>query len=153
MKLKLKKLFYRAVSPVRKAYWFIFHPKTYGVKVLIENNGKFLMIRNTYGRKRWTFPGGGKKRNETPESAAKREAKEEVGVILENLVYLGEYFNTRQYKRDTVYCFYGKRNDARYEIDNDEIEEAKWFALSEMPSFKSPAVQSVLRLYESMSHD
>ncbi len=145
---KFKRLFYKFILPIRKIYWFIFSPKTYGVKALIEHNGKFLMIRNSYGRKHWTFPGGSKKKNETPEAGAKRETREEVGILLENLVSLGAYFSRRQHKRDTVYCFYCKVDNDLFQIDNNEIEEAGWFTLKEIPEFHSAAVEDVIALYE-----
>jgi ADP-ribose pyrophosphatase YjhB (NUDIX family) len=153
MKKKLKKIFYRFISPIRKFYWFIFNPKTYGVKTLIEHEGKFLMIRNSYGLKHWTLPGGGKKRDETPEAGAKREILEEVGISLRNLVYLGTYFSRRQYKKDTVYCFYGKAESNQYRIDNDEVEEANWFSLSDIPKFHSAAVDDILKFFSSIVHD
>lgn len=118
-----------------------------GAKCLIEYNGKFLMICNTYGRKHWTFPGGGIKRSETPKKAAQREALEEVGIALETLIPLGKYFNTRQYKRDTVYCFYGKTDNDYFEIDTNEISEAAWFSISDIPAMRSRSVGAVLDLY------
>jgi 8-oxo-dGTP pyrophosphatase MutT (NUDIX family) len=147
---KIKKLFYKLVLPIRKIYWFIFSPKTYGGKALIEYNGKFLMIRNSYGLKHWTFPGGSKKKNETPEAGTKREAQEEVGIPLENLVFLGTYFSRRQHKRDTVYCFYGKADSDFFQIDNKEVEDARWFSLEEMPKFHSVSVEEVLALYKKL---
>jgi ADP-ribose pyrophosphatase YjhB (NUDIX family) len=153
MKKRLKKILYRFISPIRKFYWFIFNPKTYGVKILIGHEGKFLMIRNSYGIKHWTFPGGGKKRNETPEAGAKREILEEVGMSLRNLVYLGTYSSRRQYKKDTVYCFYGKAENNQYRIDNDEVEEAGWFELKDVPEFHSAAVDDVLNLFRERKLD
>ncbi len=106
------------------------------------------MIRNSYGKKHWTFPGGGKKKNETSAMGVKRETAEEIGISLEKSVYLGTYFSRRQHKRDTVYCFYSKIDNDQYKIDNDEIGEAGWFSLAEMPKFHSAAVEDVLGLYE-----
>ncbi len=146
--IKSKRLFYKFILPFRKIYWFVFRPKTYGVKALIEHNGKFLIIRNSYGHKYWTFPGGSKRKDETPEAGAKREVREEVGILLENLVSLGTYFSRRQHKRDTVYCFYSKVDSDLFKIDNNEVEEGKWFLLEEIPEFHSAAVDDVLSLYE-----
>jgi ADP-ribose pyrophosphatase YjhB (NUDIX family) len=106
------------------------------------------MIRNSYGFRYWTFPGGGKKKNETPEAAARREAKEEVDVSLRDLVYLGTYFSRRQHKRDTVYCFYGKADNNFFQIDNEEVEEARWFGLEEVPKSHSVSVEEVFALYK-----
>lgn len=132
-------------------YWFIVRPKTYGVKMVIENEGKLLMIRNTYGHKKWTFPGGGKNKNETPQNGAIREASEEVGINAKSPKYLGEYLSTRQNKRDTVYCFYTKVNSTEFKIDPSEIEEAQWFGISDIPQEQSPAVQGILKLYLNQS--
>ena len=140
------------INPFRTAYWFIFRPKTMGVKCLIENNEKFLMIRNSYGHRQWTFPGGGVDRNELPENAAQRETREEVGIEVTNLVPLGEYFSTRQYKKDTVYCFYAKVHSSYFKIDNDEVSEATWFSEADIPGRRSSAVDKVLNLYRLKFH-
>ena len=76
---------YKLAYALLRVYWFIFRPQIYGVKCLIEFEDSILMIRNTYGDMRWTFPGGGYKRNESPEMAAAREVREEVGISLEAL--------------------------------------------------------------------
>ena len=143
----MKKIFYKIINPFRTAYWFVFRPKTRGIKCLIENNGRFLMIRNSYGHRQWIFPGGGVDKNELPEKAAQREAREEVSVQVANLVPLGEYFSTRQYKKDTVYCYYGKVNSDYFKIDNDEVSEAAWFTEKDIPELRSSAVDKVLNLY------
>ena len=145
---KMKKIFYKIINPFRTAYWFIFRPKTMGVKMLIENNGRFLMIRNSYGHKQWTFPGGGVGRNEQPERAAQREAVEEVGIEVTSPIPLGEYFSTRQYKKDTVYCFYSSTHSDYFKIDNDEVSEAAWFVKNSIPEQRSSAVDKVLNLYQ-----
>ncbi len=143
----MKKIFYKIINPFRAAYWFIVRPKTTGVKCLIENNGKFLMIRNSYGHKQWTFPGGGVNGGELPERAAQREAHEEVGIENYKPTPLGEYFSSRQYKQDTVYCFFGKVQSDYFKIDNDEVSEAAWFIKTDMPELRSSAVNKVLNLY------
>lgn len=78
-KQKVIKFLTPILLPIVRLYWRIFKPKTFGVKVIVENNDKFLLIRNSYGRKRWTFPGGKIENNEEPKDAAFREVKEEVG--------------------------------------------------------------------------
>lgn len=143
----MKKVFYKIINSFRAAYWFIFRPKTMGVKCLIENNGKFLMIRNSYGYKQWAFPGGGVDKNELPEKAAQREAREEVGVEFVNPIALGDYFSARQYKQDTVHCFYGRVHNNYFKIDNYEVLEAAWFSEADIPELRSSAVDKTLNLY------
>lgn len=151
MKRFFYRVIYRIVNPFQSAYWYIIRPQTRGVKCLIERNGKFLMIRNSYGQQYWTFPGGGVKRNESPKAAAQRELSEEVGIQVDNWLFLGDYFSTRQYKRDTVSCFFAKVTSDDYKIDNAEVVEAAWFAISEIPEYQSPAVSKVLGLHAALA--
>lgn len=50
--------------------------------VLIWHDGKVLVVKNVLGSGKWHLPGGGCHKNESFESAAVREADEEVGVQL-----------------------------------------------------------------------
>ena len=45
----MKKVIFNFVYPFAKIYWFIFRPKTFGVKCLIKCGNEILMIRHTYG--------------------------------------------------------------------------------------------------------
>jgi len=107
------------------------------------------MIRNSYGKMYWTFPGGGVNRGEHNEDAAKREVFEEVGIKVTNINFLGEYQSTRQYKRDTVYCYSAEVLSLDYKIDPGEVLEVKWFPVNSLPQPQSPAVQQVMSLYNN----
>ncbi len=131
---------------ILRTYWFIFRPRTYGVKCLIYCDGEVLIIRNNYGRRRWTFPGGRIDEGETSEAAAKREVLEEVGIRVEDIKKIGEFFSISEYKRDTVYCFATEITDKEFKIDENEILEAKWFPLSGLPSL-SPSAEKVLNMW------
>lgn len=128
-----------------RVYWYVFRPHTTGVKCVIEHDGNWLMIRNTYGHRYWTFPGGRVHRHERPEDGARREVREEVGITLESLQPMGTYQNDRQYKRDTVHCFYAVVPTREHEIDGREIAEAKWFSLDAIPDHRGRAVEHALR--------
>jgi 8-oxo-dGTP diphosphatase len=56
--------------------------------LLYDEQGKILMIQRTLDAKKnpgcWSFFGGGMEKGETPLQAVKREAKEELGIILRN---------------------------------------------------------------------
>lgn len=144
--LLLKRLFYKVLNPFRKLYWYIFKPKTIGVKCLIESEGKFLCILNSY-YPMWTFPGGGVNRKETSLEAAKRETLEEVGLDIQEWTLLGEYHSEREFKRDVVYCFHSNIKITNFRIDNDEVIEAGWFSEAEIPEPRSFAVEKVFELY------
>jgi len=127
----------------------VFRPRTRGVKCIVECDGKWLMIRNTYGRGHWTFPGGAVRRRERPEHAAIREVAEEVGISLPFVRAIGSFCSTKQYKRDTVQCFTAAVDTADHHIDGKEVLEAAWIAPADIPDFRSGAVDRALRLLEA----
>lgn len=141
-------ILYKLAFSLLRVYWFVFRPQIYGVKCLIERDGQILLIRNTYGDMDWTFPGGGFKRNESPEMAAQREVQEEVGISLKDLRSLGEYTSTEGYKRDTVMAFAGEASSSRFEIERNEVYEAAWFAWNELPQPLSLDAERVIALYK-----
>jgi ADP-ribose pyrophosphatase YjhB (NUDIX family) len=48
--------------------------------VILVHDNKVLMIKNWFGKQFWALPGGGMRRNETPQQAATRELREELGI-------------------------------------------------------------------------
>ncbi len=147
MKVKITRLFYRIVDPIRKLYWFIVRPTRIGVKCLIEHQNKFLFIRNSYGSKKWTIPGGGVNRGESLESAAIRETQEEVGITPLNLTTIGTYVHEKEYKHDNVTIFYTKIQNHKFIIDPVEIEEARWMSFNEVPEPRGSAIATTLTLF------
>ena len=59
MKFLLARL-YRYGYPLAVAWWFITRPTTEGVRCIIKDGNRVLLIRHTYGRKDYTVPSGGK---------------------------------------------------------------------------------------------
>lgn len=129
----MRRIINNILYPIARLYWFIARPKTYGVKCIIRFGQEVLIVQHTYGHRHWTFPGGGIKRRETPEEAVKREVMEEVGIELTNLIPIGDFFTTDEYKRDRVYCFQAEVKDKNFRIRKEEIKEAKWFPIEAMP--------------------
>ncbi len=66
-----------------KIYCFLFRPIRIGVRMVMIQRDEVLLIRHTY-LNGWYMPGGGIKRNETLEQAARREAHEETGAELKD---------------------------------------------------------------------
>lgn len=137
---------YMGAALLRRVYWFVFRPRTRGVKCLIEHDGKWLLIRNSYGSGGWTLPGGGCKRGEPPERTVEREVAEEVGITLSGLRALGSFYTDREYKRDTVHCFHATVTSPDHRIDGKEVEEAAWFDRDALPAKRSRTIASVVRL-------
>ena len=104
------------------------------------------MIKNAYGRRRWTFPGGGTEHWETAADAAKREVLEEVGITLNNITKIGEILSTREFKRDNITVFHAVLTIPDFQIDPDEILEAKWVGKDQFEKDVSPLVTEIMRL-------
>jgi len=48
--------------------------------VIFDSSGRILLVRENYGRRRWSLPGGAVEPGETPEQTVVRETLEETGV-------------------------------------------------------------------------
>lgn len=156
MRQKLKGLVlrigYRTFKILRapvKWYWKKFNVKTYGVRIMLVHDGKILLVRHWYNSL-WVMPGGGIRKHETPEQAAARELREELGLEHVQLEYrLGIYANTKEGKNDTVHCFVVKC-DTRPTIKtgfNPEVSDRVWYSFDALPDGTSNATRTRLEEY------
>jgi len=124
--------------------------RTRGAKVMVFNGeGALLLIRNSYGATHlFVLPGGGIGRRERPEDAAAREVREETGLEVRDLRFLGCFANDGEGKRDTIYLFTA-RADGAPKIDAFEIAEAGFFALDALPDTVSGATRRRIAEYRS----
>lgn len=132
--------------PVIRFYWFLFRPKTIGVKCIVKYENEVLMIKNTYGRWSWTFPGGTIKKEESAINATEREVMEEVGVKIKNLKQIGQFKSTKEYKSDLINVFVAEAENKEIKIDTNEISDAQWFPLSNLPEITPYAQKMILML-------
>lgn len=129
---RIIKLISPALFPLIKAYWFIFRPSVSGAKIILTNGNDILFVKHTYGKK-YTFPGGGIKRGESPEVAVKREVLEELGVSLGEVTPIKTFTDTGEFKKDTISVFTSEVFSKEVDTNNLEIEEAKWSSLENPP--------------------
>lgn len=150
MKFLLRSIYFVGYK-LAKCYWFLCRPKALGTKCVVRCGDELLLIRNSYGPRGWTFPGGGVKKTEDFKTAAARELAEEVGVSGVQLVYCGTFLLTEEYKRDTVHVFCGALVDKpSVVVDNTEVVEARWFSPSSLPKLTPSGIES-LRVYAGKS--
>jgi len=114
-----------------RIYCFIFRPKTLGVRVMLIQDGQVLLVRQTY-LPGWFMPGGGVKRGETMDEAARREAREEIGAEMGKLSLLGSYTYFGEYKSDHNALFLCTDFTVSWKEDR-EIAEARFFPLDDLP--------------------
>ena len=123
--------------------------------VVIIDGGRVLMVQQTYkGERFWTFPGGGIEPGETPETAAQREVKEEVGleVVIVGLLYQAP----RRTSAGTYYCYLGRRTGGSGVLrreprvsDAGEIHAASWFSLEQVR--EHPEVAQIMPLLAELA--
>ncbi len=115
-----------------RIYAFFVRPVTFGVRVVMVKDGQVLLIRHTYVDG-WYFPGGGLKRGETPEAAARREVKEEAGAEVGELRLLGLYSSLDSWRSDHTILFLA-RDFTWTGVHDAEIAEVRLFPLDGLPA-------------------
>lgn len=125
---------YRAGYPLALLYWAISKPKIDAATCIIENEGSYLLVRHTYGRRAvWRSPGGALKQGEDPCDAATREVREEVGLELEGIRSIGHKRMQSSNRNVILHIFYGTSSTRDLKLDRGEIKEAKWFSADKLP--------------------
>ena len=118
-----------------------------GVTVIVHDDAaRVLLVRHSYGRRHWTFPGGGRKRAEDPAETARREMAEEIGCTLLDLRHIGQTEQVFHTARNVMEVFTA-RAGSQVRIDGREIVAAQFFARTQLPP---DAPRSVHRLLEML---
>ena len=122
-------------------YWKIRKPVTLGVRVIVTDEQKgVLLIRHTYV-KGWYLPGGGVERGESFFAAARRELQEECGLVAEEIKLCHLFYSEREGKRDHIALFHVSdgRIDRKQARNDGEVAEMRYFSWDQLPDDLSPA--------------
>jgi 8-oxo-dGTP pyrophosphatase MutT (NUDIX family) len=142
--LTLRRLGYRLAYRVLQVFWFIARPDVEGVKCLVTDRDRVLLVRHTYGRRSWDLPGGTIKRRESPLSAARREMSEELGIDDVPWADIGRLSGRHDHRRDTIHCFRAELQEPAIVLDEGELEVARWFARGDLPADIAPYVATIV---------
>lgn len=131
---------------------------TGGVIFVDPSKSKVLMVKPWY-KDYWTLPGGIADYGESPMSAAKREAHEEIGLSPEHLEFIGIGSITTQNQRDVIHTFFfgGTLSEQQVQAlswDHDELDDCKFVSfekVEELAGFtkKQAFSQHLIRLVEA----
>ena len=97
-------ILYKIAYQLNQLRRMLFRPLSLGVKIMLVRDSQVLLVRHTY-LAGWFLPGGGVKRGETLEEAARREAWEELGAKLEEMTLFGIYSNIHSYRSEHIAVF------------------------------------------------
>ncbi|HMT13588.1 MAG TPA: NUDIX domain-containing protein [Aestuariivirga sp.] len=132
----LKRALFRAASVT------LLHPfyrqvrgMTLGVRVVVlePEDGAVLLVRHSYAPG-WIFPGGGVERGEAIAEAARREVREEAGIVPEGDMALhGVFLNDAQFRGDHVAVLVVRAFSRQAWQPTAEIREARFFPVTALP--------------------
>jgi len=109
--------------------------------IILNNDGKIVLVCQNKIRTSWSFPKGRVEDNETLFETAKREIYEETG--LEDIVFINDLGNYKRYqlksdgsddrsKPKVIHLFLFKTNELKLNPVDQKIFEAKWFTREEV---------------------
>jgi 8-oxo-dGTP pyrophosphatase MutT (NUDIX family) len=137
---------YRLAHAILRVYWFLCRPEAHGVKCVLTDGERILLVRHTYGRSVWELPGGRIESGEAPAATAAREMREELGISIDDWTPLGRVTGRAEFRRDTLHCFTAPVGDHALAVDGGEIESAEWFPRQALPPDLGGYVPRVLAL-------
>ncbi|MFC3909236.1 NUDIX domain-containing protein [Legionella dresdenensis] len=124
----------------------LFARRTIGVRILLINDNKVLLVKHTY-TPGWYTIGGGVDRGETPAQAIQRELQEETGVTLIGPLQLFSVYYSKNEKRDDYVVFYVAHGCRQEEVYSPEIAEQQWFAFDNLPTDTTPSTRRRIAEY------
>lgn len=121
-----------------------------GAQAVIVRDGHVLLGRRAHdpGRGRWDLPGGFLHEAEDAVDALRREVREETGLELELLEFLGTW-NEPYWNRDVLCLTWVARPSGGTEEAGDDLAEVRWFPVAERPrddELAFPTFEEILSL-------
>lgn len=114
----------------------------FSVHAVIHFRGQVLLIKQTYGDKRWGLPGGGVEPGETIHEAIKRECKEELGIDIIIEALTGMYYHKSFNAQVGIFrCIIPAGAEIRL---SEEHSEYKWFTVDELGDVQKQRVIDAL---------
>jgi ADP-ribose pyrophosphatase YjhB (NUDIX family) len=150
--LVVRRSAYRLGYELLRAYSLLRHPSLTGVKCVITDGGRVLLVRHTYGPPGWGLPGGLLHSGEDPASAARRELAEELGVKVGELGRLGEIEVAIDGRRDTVHCFHVDLRGGEIHTEAAEIAQACFYERDRLPRPLSPYTEAIVARLRPTGH-
>ena len=135
--------------------WFLFPVFLNGqtrVRTLILSGDEVLIGKTFISSQKWNLIGGGVKKNESLEDAAKREILEETGHHLKvGLKHIGKYIHHGYRAKYLAHIFVAEVE--KYQPKKPrEMLSVQWFKLDSLPDNLHPSLELALKLHLSTTN-
>lgn len=121
---------------------------SHGVRLIIVDERRVLLVSHWYAPWAWTLPGGGVNKGETPEEAAMREGLEETGLKINSIAGEIGTYTGKLGKTDRVTFYYtGDFEGSIAMRPNLEIMARSWFDIDNLPEELSPGNRRRVEAY------
>jgi len=126
-------------------------PKLIGAAaVILDSEGKVLLVKHSYGKNNWDLPGGKGEDNESAEETAKREVLEEVGLEVQIEELTGVYYEASYDMHHFVFIAKNGNNQMP-QPSSPEILECRYCSIDELP--KPISDFTCKRIEDALNHD
>jgi 8-oxo-dGTP diphosphatase len=144
---------FRLGFPFAMAWWRLTRPRHESAVVAIYIGSALLLVRQSY-RVGWHLPGGGIRRGETPEAAARRELVEELNFPAPTMHFAGVMCGAWGVRRGRVHVFEVRLADLpALELDNREIIATRLFSIDALHSISPNGLLAVYLARLPTAHD
>lgn len=145
----------RIIFLFARIYWFFRRPLTRGVLLMNAFDNKVLLVKHTYGKDQWYFPGGHMKRHEEFQYALAREIKKELKVNLDKskMKLRGVFLSKQNFKNDLIVLFlYIEDLELSSKNFDREIKEGKYFDIDDLPADINKGVRRRIEEYKNNNY-
>lgn len=123
----------RLAHRLRTGWWRVTRPRIVGCRILaLDERGRVLLVRHSYGTRNWMPPGGGVQRGEEPIAAALRELGEETGCTLINPRLVAVREEKLHGATNVVHIVAGEAS-GKPRVDGREVTRAAFFPPDKLP--------------------
>jgi ADP-ribose pyrophosphatase YjhB (NUDIX family) len=133
---------YRLALFLLRGWWVLRRPRSSGVRCVLRYRGAILLVRHSYGDRRWMLPGGRVRRGESPVTTARREMHHELRLCCQQWKLTGcqparagyrRRSSTDSFRRHSTFYLQGEVETADIDLRRGELSEARWFGADELP--------------------
>jgi 8-oxo-dGTP pyrophosphatase MutT (NUDIX family) len=149
---RTRTLGYRLALLGLRAWWVVRRPRSSGVRCVLRSGDALVLVRHTYGDRRWMLPGGRVRRREDPIATARREMTQELGIACSGWRVVGckaarsgyrRRSRADSFRRHSTFYVEAVASGARLAPRGGELDDARWFPADALPDDRSDSVDAV----------